>query len=73
VHVLGLWRHNLVHLSFVPEVVTLVLLLSDEDVVLLDISLFGIAIIAFAHSWSWLALAVLVPLAFSWLPWRRPR
>jgi hypothetical protein len=43
VHVLGFGWHNGIHLSLVPEVVPLVLLLGDEDVVLLDVGLIEIA------------------------------
>jgi hypothetical protein len=71
VHVLGFWWCNGIHLSLVPEVIPLVLLLSDEDMVLLDIG--WIAIIALVSHKSQLMLVVLVPLAFSQLLWRRPR
>jgi hypothetical protein len=68
VHVLGLRWHDGVHLSLVLEVVPLVLLLSDEDMVLLNVGLLWITILALANSRNWLALMVLVPLAFSRLP-----
>jgi hypothetical protein len=63
VHVLGFQWCNDIHLSLVPEVIPLVLLLSDEDVVLLDVG--WIAIIALVSHRSRLMLVVLVPLAFS--------
>jgi hypothetical protein len=36
VHVLGLWRHDSIYLSFILEITPLVLLRSGEDVVVLD-------------------------------------
>jgi hypothetical protein len=36
VHVLGLWRHDGVHLRLIPKVIPFVFLRSGEDVVLLD-------------------------------------
>jgi hypothetical protein len=71
VRVLGLrWRDG-VHHRFIPEVVSLILLLSDEDVVLLDVG--WIVIFALVCRWSRLVLAVLVSLAFTHLLWRRPK
>jgi hypothetical protein len=63
VHVLGLRLCNGVHFSLVLEVVPLGLLLSNEDMVLLNVG--WIAIVALVSRWSRLVLAVLVPLAFS--------
>jgi hypothetical protein len=44
--------HDGVHLSFIPAVVPLVLLVSDEDMVLLDVGHFWITIIMLASCWS---------------------
>jgi hypothetical protein len=71
VHVLGLRWHDNVHLSFILEVIPLVLLLGDNDVVLLDVG--WIVILALVYHWSQLMLAVLVPLAFSQVLRGRPR
>jgi hypothetical protein len=71
VHVLGLRWHDNVHLSFILEVIPLVLLLGDNDVVLLDVG--WIVILALVYHWSRLMLAVLVPLAFSQVLRGRPR
>jgi hypothetical protein len=46
-----------------------IFLLTGEDVVLLDVGFFRVI----ANSLSRLALAVLIPLPFSRLAWRRPR
>jgi hypothetical protein len=71
VHILGLRWHDGVHLSFILEVVPLVLLLSDEDMVLLDVG--WIVVLALVRHWSQLVLAVPVLLTFSRLFWRWPR
>jgi hypothetical protein len=50
-------------------ILSCVFLLSDEDMVLLDVDFLNIV----SGSPSWLVLAVLIPLTFSRLPWWWPR
>jgi hypothetical protein len=69
VHVLGLFRHDRVHLDVEPVIVFHVLLLSGEDIVLLDVGIFRVIM----ASLSRLSLTVLIPLPFSRLARWRPR
>jgi hypothetical protein len=69
VHVLGFCRHDHIHFSVKPVVVLHVFPLSDKDIVLLDVGFLRVI----ASSLSRLALAVLIPLTFKWLPWWLPR
>jgi hypothetical protein len=70
VHVLGLRWHNGIQLSFVPEVVPLVLLRGGKDVVLLEDGwIVVLGLIRLPGGW----LILMVLLTFSRLPWRRAR
>jgi hypothetical protein len=69
VHVLGLYRHDHVHLDAKPVIVLRVIFLSGEDVVLLDVGLFRVV----SGYLSRLSVTVLISLPFSRQAWRRPR
>jgi hypothetical protein len=60
-HVLGLCRHDRVHLDAKPVIVLRVIFLRGEDVVLLDVGLFRVV----SGCLSRLSVTVLVSLPFS--------
>jgi hypothetical protein len=68
VHVLGLYRHDSIHLDVKPVVVLCIVLLSGEDVVLLDVGFFRVV----PGSFNQMSVMVLISLPFSWLAQRRP-
>jgi hypothetical protein len=61
VHVLGLYRHDHVHLDAKPVIILHVIFLSGEDVILLDVGLFRIV----SGCLSRLSVMILISLSFS--------
>jgi hypothetical protein len=69
VHVLGLSRHDRVHLNAKPVVILRIIFLSGEDMVLLNIGFFSVVSSCFSR----LPVTVLISLPFSRLVWQWPR